>query len=68
MSKIVCNKADNCRFRKEELARGFECGGAVPHTEDGCEPCPVDSTARCVPVKVFSPGNERNQTISRNRS
>lgn len=27
-----------------------ECGAAKPHNKQGCEPCPVNKEAKCIPV------------------
>lgn len=40
--RLVCNKAKTCE-------EALHCGGARPHTKLGCEPCPFDRMARCVP-------------------
>jgi hypothetical protein len=48
--KIVCDRAEKCGHRLEDLERGFECGGALPHTIDGCEPCPACPEAGCKPI------------------
>ncbi len=41
--KVICNKAKTCRR---------ECGAKTSHTDNHCEPCPFDTHAECVKVKV----------------
>ena len=48
--KVVCSHAKSCHFHKEDVARGFGCGGAKPHDPRGCDPCPVHDDVKCVPV------------------
>lgn len=48
--KIICSRSLTCAHRKKEAASGFECGGALPHTGNGCEKCSVDPGATCVPL------------------
>ena len=47
---VVCEKAVSCDHHKEEVRRGFGCGGATPHYHAGCDPCPVYPGTKCVPV------------------
>lgn len=46
MSKIACDKRYGCKER-------HNCGGARPHSDLGCEQCPMDKTARCEPVVIM---------------
>lgn len=39
--KVICNSIGKCHLCPE-------CGAAVPHDHDSCEPCPVVTDAKCI--------------------
>ncbi len=41
--KVICNSVGKCSLCKD-------CGAAVPHDHDSCEPCPVLPSAKCAEV------------------
>ena len=40
---IICNVRKGC-------IHSGGCGGAKPHRESDCEKCPMDDSAKCIPV------------------
>ena len=50
---VICDKAERCRERRH-------CGGAVPHDDISCEPCPFNPDAKCVKVEDNIEGNHVN--------
>jgi len=42
--EVICNRSKTCKYQRI-------CGGARPHSENHCEKCPYDKTAKCIPVE-----------------
>lgn len=49
MRMVVCDKAETCKFARQEREQGCACGATNPHHPQSCEPCPFDGEAKCIP-------------------
>jgi len=50
---VICEQALTCVRHKQDVQRGFGCGGATPHYWMGCDPCPAVPGVKCVPVCII---------------
>lgn len=51
MSDVICNSIGSTPHCKG-------CGASVPHYHLGCEQCPVNPNAKCIPVESINKDSE----------